>query len=160
MVTRRLAGFTLIEVLVALVIVAFGIGALLTTLTSSADNLSYLRDKSQAEWIALNRISELRLSRAQPKVGESSGDIEYAGSKWRWRQKVADQGMAGLFRIEVEIARLRTADSRGDAAEPALATAIGFFGQRVAYPSTPFDPDWSLSSLPAPGSAAPGGNTP
>ena len=60
---RSRRGFTLIEVIIALFVVALGIGALLTTLVSSADSLGRLRDKSMAEWIALNRISEVRLSR-------------------------------------------------------------------------------------------------
>lgn len=153
---HRTRGFTLIEVLVALVIVTFGIGALLTTLTSSADNVAYLRDKSMAEWIALNRLSELRLARALPKVGESSGDIEYAGSQWRWRQKVADQGMAELFRIEVEVAR-KAADSKTDDAAPALATAVGFYGQAVAA-SMPLD--WAVPNAPAGPGPGPGSGEP
>ena len=55
-------GFTLIEVLVALFIVALGIGALLSTLTSAATTIDHLRDKSFAEWIALNQITQARLA--------------------------------------------------------------------------------------------------
>lgn len=153
----RNRGFTLLEVLVALVIVTFGIGALLTTLTSSADNVSYLRDKSLAEWVALNRLSELRLSRARPEVGDSAGETEYAGSRWRWRQKVADQGMAGLFRIEVEVARMPAADRESET-ETVMATAVGFMGQSATAP-TAFDPDWSLAGVqPAAGPTPPGGS--
>lgn len=131
-------GFTLIEVLVALVIVAFGIGALLTTLTSAADNVSYLRDKSIAEWIALNHLAELRLSRARPQVGDADGELDYAGSRWRWHQNIADQGIADLFRIDVEVSRAGSAP---------LATVVGFIGATVGAPSA-FDPDWSLASAP------------
>lgn len=126
-------GFTLIEVLVALVIVAFGIGALLTTLTSSADNVAYLRDRSMAEWIGLNRIAELRLSRARPQVGQADGELDYAGSRWRWHQNVADQGIAELFRVEVAVSR--------EGGAP-LATVVGFIGTAVGAPSA-FEPDWS-----------------
>ena len=59
---RALCGFTLIEVLVALAIVAIGMAAVLGALNSSADTVSYLRDKTFAQWVALNRIAGLRLS--------------------------------------------------------------------------------------------------
>ena len=57
--SRSQSGFTLIEVLVALAIVTIGMGALLAALGSSADSASYQRDKTFAEWVALNRIEEV-----------------------------------------------------------------------------------------------------
>ena len=53
----RARGFTLIEVLVALVIVAIGMAAVLGALSSSANTLSFLRDKTFAQWVALNQIA-------------------------------------------------------------------------------------------------------
>jgi general secretion pathway protein I len=133
--------FTLIEVIVALFIVALGIGALLTTLTSSADNLEHLRDKSFAEWVALNHVTEVRLGIAAANIGSSSGDIEFAGTKWYWRQEITDPGIAGMHRIDISVSR--------SAAEKAaaLATAVGFVGLSVGKASG-IDPDWTLESLP------------
>jgi general secretion pathway protein I len=137
---RWCQGFTLIEVLVALFIVALGIGALLTTLTSAATTVDHLRDKSFAEWVALNRISDVRLGTAPVVDGTSSGDTEFAGATWHWQQVVADQGIAGIRRIEVAVSRGAAADG------PALATAVGFAGLAVAR-SSGIDPDWTLESL-------------
>jgi general secretion pathway protein I len=139
-------GFTLVEVLVALVIVAFGAGALMSTLTSAADNIGHLRDKSFAEWIALNQISEQRLALARPSTGEASGDVEFAGQRWRWQRVVTDQGVADMLRMEVTVSRLGT----GEGEQPALATAWGFIGRAVA-PASGSDPDWSPQAAPAPG---------
>ena len=100
----RQRAFTLIEVIVALFIVALGMGALLSTLTSSAGNIEHLRDKSFAEWVALNRLSTVRLARPLPVAGNSKGEEEFAGSKWYWRQEVTDTATAGLRRIEVSVA--------------------------------------------------------
>lgn len=147
---KRAQGFTLIEVIVALFVVALGMGALLATLTSSADSISHLRNKAFAQWIALNRIGEIRLSAARPQVGDSEGEIQYAGSAWRWRQQVSDQGVGGLLRIEVSVAPALagSGDSTAGAdaeAFPTLGSAYGFIGT-AAEPPNGFEPDWSLAS--------------
>ena len=59
-------GFTLLEVLIALAIVAMSVGALLGTVTSSASNIIYLKDKTLAEWVALNRLTEVRIDKRCP----------------------------------------------------------------------------------------------
>lgn len=149
--SRRAArGFTLIEVLVALVIVAFGAGALMSTLTSAADTVGHLRDKSFAEWIALNQISELRLDVSRPSPGEATGELEYAGQRWRWRREITDQGMFDMLRIEMTVSRV----PEGDQEAPNLATAWGFIGRQVGAASG-IDPDWSVKSIPPTG--GPGG---
>src|SRR5262245_10582980 len=102
---RRSGGFTLIEVLVAMIVVALGIGGLLTTLSSAADATIRLRQKSFAQWIALNQLATLRLSGETPSVGVSKGTIEdYAGGSWNWEQEVTDPGVAGILRVEVRVA--------------------------------------------------------
>jgi general secretion pathway protein I len=143
---RDQRAFTLIEVIVALFIVALGLGALLSTLTSSAGNIEHLRDKSFAEWVALNRISTVRLARPLPTEGKSHGVEELANSRWYWRQVVTDTTTQGLRRIEVSVARTETEDA------PMLAMAVGFLPLAMGDPSG-FDPDWSVDSAPAPGGA-------
>jgi general secretion pathway protein I len=161
----RPRGFTLIEVVVALFVIALGIGALMTTLASSADSVGHLREKSFAEWVALNRISELRLQATPAATGIVMGSTEYAGSKWRWRQEISDQGIAGILRIDISVAADAAgaatepaAASSSEAAFPALATAYGFVGTTAATPSG-IDPDWSLAAAPGTG-GTPGGTTP
>lgn len=101
----RSHGFTLIEVLAAVVIVALGMAAVLTTLGSSANTVAYLREKTLAQWIALNQIATTRLRGTLPSLGTSNGKVEYAGRSWRWRQKVAQAQVPGLYRIEVSVRR-------------------------------------------------------
>ncbi len=153
-------GFTLIEVVVALFVIALGIGALMTTLASSADSVGHLREKSFAEWVALNRISELRLGSAPAAAGVVMGTTEYAGSNWRWRQEISDQGIAGILRIDISVAAAVAAGKEAAAATtdadfPALATAYGFVGTGAAKASG-VDPDWSLAAAPGPGTPPPG----
>jgi prepilin-type N-terminal cleavage/methylation domain-containing protein len=61
-VRRGARGFTLVEVLVALMIVAIGLSALMVAVSGAARTSGYLRDKTLAQWIALNRLSEVRLN--------------------------------------------------------------------------------------------------
>ena len=124
-------GFTLIEVLVALVIVTVGMSAVLATLTSSADTTAYLRDKTFAEWVALNRIAELRLQVQRPATGKSTGDLELAGRKWRWEQEVTKLDIPGVVRIDVKV---READSRRGDKEGWLITLSGISGDAIAPP--------------------------
>lgn len=157
----RQVGFTLVEVLVAMVVVALGIGALLATLSSAADTVGRLRQRSLAQWIALNRISEVRLDNSRPGTGSTSGDVEYAGSKWVWQQEITEQDVEGILRIDVAVAPAGTtagrtvtasgaASKEGAADFPALAKASGFIGTSSARPSG-LDPDWGLPQSRNPG---------
>ena len=57
----RCRAFTLVEVMVALAVVAVAVPALLLTLSQQLDGTRYLQDRTQAQWIAANRLAELRL---------------------------------------------------------------------------------------------------
>jgi general secretion pathway protein I len=145
---NRARGFTLIEVLVALVIVALGMSALLQTLGSAADTASYLRDKSFAQWIAFNQLATTRLSGNLPSDGTTNGELDYAGRHWRWRQVVSDMAFPGIFRIDVMV---EPADTSTVDENNWTATVTGGMGDAVSPPQLQ-----SLYPDPAlPGSSAP-----
>jgi general secretion pathway protein I len=150
---RRARGFTLIEVLLALVIEALGMAAVMRALTSSADTVFYLRDKTFAQWVALNQIANLRVTGQVPGVGSSEGDSDYAGRKWHWRQEVVASEVPGVQRIDV---RVRPEEVKGDADSGWYTTVSGIIGDAVAAPRGD-SPDWGSQLL---GPAANGGNTP
>ena len=146
-------GFTLIEVLVALAIVTVGMAALLSTLTSSADTEAYLRDKTFANWVALNQIAQVRLSGQLPAPGTSDGDSDFAGRKWHWRQQVTATQVPGMVRMDVSV---RPADNTAsDNDRGWFTTMSGISGDAVGLPRGDL-PDWG-SQLLAPGSNAAGG---
>jgi general secretion pathway protein I len=103
---RQPRGFTLLEVLIALAIVTMSVAALLGAVTSSASNILYLKDKTFAEWVALNRITEIRTAEQMPDVGKRSGSAEMGGQKWQWEEEVAELPIKGLFRIDVRVRSL------------------------------------------------------
>jgi general secretion pathway protein I len=129
---RGARGFTLLEVLVALAIVALGMAALLSALASAADSSIYLRDKTFAEWVALNRIEEVRLALQRPQKGESEGEVELAGRKWKWKQQVLETEIKGILRIDVSV---RPSDVGGDSDTNWYTTMSGISGDALATPS-------------------------
>jgi general secretion pathway protein I len=98
---RHARGFTLIEVLVALAIVAMAMGALLGTVTSSASSVIYLKEKTIAEWVALNRLTEVRIAKNMPDLGRRTGKSDMGGMRWQWEEEVTELPIKGMIRIEV-----------------------------------------------------------
>jgi general secretion pathway protein I len=125
---NKLRGFTLVEVLVALVIVAIGMSALLSTLGSAADSTSYLRDKTFAQWVALNRVAELRLQGKAPSKGKENGETDFAGHKWQWEQEVTSLDVPGVIRMDV---KARLADTPPAKNAPWIGNAIGVMGDAI-----------------------------
>ena len=123
-------GFTLIEVLAALVIVGLGMLGVIQAVTQTARNGTYLREKTLAHWIAMNLITERRLQTAPPEIGESSDVLEFADTRWRWNVKVSETAVESMRRMDVRVA---LADAPDDTS---LATAIGFYGTAIAPSGT------------------------
>jgi len=131
-------GFTLIEVLVALVIVAVGMGVLMSTLTSSARTVVYLQDKTFAEWVALNQITLLRLQMQQgnlPPQRTTNGDLDYAGRSWHWRQEVVANSVPGLERIDFKV---RPKEIKGGDDDSWYVTVSGVMGNAIGTPGLAF----------------------
>jgi general secretion pathway protein I len=150
----RQPGFTLIEVLVALVIVAFGMGAVLASLSAAADNVAALREKTLAQWVALNQVADTRLNLQTPQTATTEGDIKgFGNGDWHWQQIVTNvQGIPGLLQITVKVRRntpgtiASSSKSASSAKEPDwVTTVIGFRGDAVAAASSE-SVDWDPST--------------
>ncbi len=76
---RCAAGFTLLEVLVALAVAAIALAAGLRAASVLGDNAERLGDVVAAQWCADNQLTELRLQRAFPGVGDSDFSCEQLG---------------------------------------------------------------------------------
>jgi general secretion pathway protein I len=122
----KAAAFTLIEVMAALVIVSLGMLGVIQAVGQTASNSSYLRDKTLAHWIAMNRLTQTRLERSMPKVDKTSDEVEMAGRRWRWTMQVKQTPVESIRRIDVSV---RPADAPE---KSSLATVTGFFGSAVA----------------------------
>jgi general secretion pathway protein I len=100
---RRAAGFTLIEVMVALAIAALSLAAVAASVSQMIEAGSTMQERTYASWIAQNKIAEMRLANTQPEVSETNGELEFAELEWGWRAIVSETGVEDLYRVDVEI---------------------------------------------------------
>ena len=135
----RQLGFTLIEVVVAIAIVALGMMAVFRVVHDTVNNSAYLRDRTFATWIADNRLAELRLGAEMPSVDQTEGDVEFASQLWRWQVTVSQTPVSDLRRIDVRVRR--AADDEG----AFLAEVSGFVGA-VAMDTPPSGTLWTGST--------------
>ncbi len=114
-VKRRAAGFTLIEVMVALAVVAVTLPALLFTLFQQIDGTEYLRDRTIASWVASNKLTELRLMMAKEQtlsLSEASGEAEMANRTWYWWLRRESTEIPNFYRIEIRVAATEADEDR------------------------------------------------
>lgn len=114
-------GFTLIEVMVALAIIAIALGAGIKASGSLTGNAERLQKMSAAQWCAENQLTELRLQRQFPGVGDSRFGCEQLGMQFEGRLVVRPTPNPGFRRVEAVV---------GDAQVPSLlsiSTIIGRF---------------------------------
>lgn len=116
-------GFTLLEVLVALTIVAFSLTAVAASMSQMIDAATTMRERTYASWIAQNKIAEIRLANTVPDVGSSSGEIEFGNTDWEWRVVISESGIEDFQRIDVSVSLV------GD--EYVIRTVTGFIGEPV-----------------------------
>ena len=119
---RKSSGFTLLEILVALAVVAIALSAIVNEVSNNVKNAAHLRDRTLAHWVAMNKIAEWHTGGDWPSPGESHGDVQMAEQEWRWSIKVTNTDDEDIRRMDVEV--------RGDpkAANPD-ASLIAYVGR-------------------------------
>lgn len=103
MMLSRQRGFTLLEVLAAVAVLALALGATITGATQYAANAGYLRDKAIASWVARNKLVELHVAPTWPEKGKSDGSTEMAGREWPWRMEVLETPDPKIRRVDIYI---------------------------------------------------------
>jgi general secretion pathway protein I len=97
----RRAGFTLIEVLVALAIVSIALLAALRAAGQSTANLGELRARLLAGWVAENRLAEHRARGDWLPLGVQRGSELEAGIEFGWREEVVATPHPAFRRVDV-----------------------------------------------------------
>lgn len=99
-------GFTLVEVLIALAVLAIALTAVLRTMGQAIDSTNTLRERSTALWVAQNRLAEHQMRRDWPAPDTTDGEAEIGGVKWFWREQVSTTPESRIRRIEITVRRI------------------------------------------------------
>lgn len=119
-------GFTLLEVLVAVAVLALALGAAITAVARFADNTSYVQNKTLAGWIAHNLLTEASISGEIPEAGKTKEDeVEYAGREWEWRAETQTTPDPRILRVDLSV----WAPGEDQDEENPLVTLSAFFAR-------------------------------
>ena len=98
-------GFTLIEILIALAILAIALGAIIELASNQSLNTAHLQEKTFAHWLAMNKITELQLTSQWPAKGKQEGDEEMGLHNWHWVRTITDTPDNRVRQVEIAIYR-------------------------------------------------------
>ena len=118
---RRSTGFTLIEMLVAMAILAVGLGAIIKAAGENASNASYMRDKEVARWVATDKLTEMQILSEWGNNQTKTGEVNILKTNWYWTAKIQKVQDPDLRRVDVEVRRDKDASSY-------LYSIAGFIG--------------------------------
>src|SRR5690606_36725893 len=135
--SRASAGFTLMAVLVAVAVLGIAVLGVMSLAGQELHNVASLKERTIAQWVAFNRLTEVRISGQWPETGDSDGDVEMARRQWHWEMTVSDTADEDLRRLDISV-------SPADEQDNVLLTISGFMGR----PLPPLMPP----GLPPPGS--------
>jgi general secretion pathway protein I len=138
------AGFTLVEVLVALMVIALGLAALMIAVSGTARTSGMLRDKTIAGWIALNRLAEVRLNLTKFGQNNDTGELDFANRKWHYDTRYFNTSINSMKRVVVRVyaGDLKT---KGNP----LIESVGFTGTQISPAGTSNTVLWTKDSGPA-----------
>jgi len=100
---KQQRGFTLIEVLVALALVAITLGAGMKAAGALTSNAERLASVTAAQWCAENQLSDLRLGKQFPGTGETRFSCEQLGQIYTGRQIVIGTPNPNFRRVDAQI---------------------------------------------------------
>jgi len=89
---KKIKGFTLIEVMVALTVIAIALASLIKAAGNHTNSAGYLKSKTLAHYVAMNEITQLQIDKSWPDLGSTHKSSEMAGVEWFWTREVEKTG--------------------------------------------------------------------
>lgn len=122
---QRARGFTLLEVLVALTILALGLAAGIRASGGAAREADALRWRLFADWTAQNCLADLRARHHWPELGQREGYAEQAGIRLHWQEEVSPSPNSRFRRVEIRVDDGQANNSQSSAAP--LSRLLAYF---------------------------------
>lgn len=120
---KRQSGFTLLEIMIALFIVAVALGGAIKAMGNAANNSIALSDKTFAQWVGMNQLARLKISGKWPRPGETKGNEEMGHRKWTWAQKISTTEEKKVNRVEISVW-----DAADESVDPSV-NIVGFLAK-------------------------------
>lgn len=74
----------------ALAVLAIAMAAAITATASNVDNMIYLRDRTLAHWVAMNKVAEVQIAGTWPAEDTIDGTAVMAGREWYWKMVIEE----------------------------------------------------------------------
>lgn len=100
---RQLKGFTLIETLIALLVISIALAAALKATQSGIDMAAEMKLRTTANWVASNVVQSLEAAHVFPELGAKEGSATQGQLKFLWRQEVSITPNFSFRRVEVKV---------------------------------------------------------
>ena len=99
-------GFTLIEVLLALMVIAIGLAALLKSTAQSISNTQRIKEKTVAHWVGMQGVTMVQLGLLPVKLNQDISQVtSIFGQKWYWRVNVVKTQMKSVQLFTVKVSK-------------------------------------------------------
>lgn len=108
----KTVGFTLIEVVVAVAVIAVGLMGTIKTVGTVTKNTALLNERVIATWVAQNAMASYELNLENDADKETTGSEEVAGIEWYWTKKLVNTQDPGIQRVEIDVRRDDDPDSQ------------------------------------------------
>jgi len=97
------AGFTLLEILVALLILGVALTATFRALGATTASTNSLQARQMGDWVATNRLAELRIASAFPDIGQGEGVAVQGERHFRWHEEIRETPNPLFRRVDVTV---------------------------------------------------------
>ena len=104
-------GFTLLEVMVALSVLAIALGSAIRASINATQTITDLRQRTIAGWVVENQIATMRARKEWPPLGTTQGETVMLGQTMYWR-KAVERTPAPIFRRVTITANTEPSDTR------------------------------------------------
>ena len=106
---RRPHGFTLIEVMIALMIFGLLAATIQQVASGYMGHYSRLESQTMATWMARNRMAEFRLAGELPEAGESTDDLAFGPHEWEMEKVISGTPDPDMRRVDITLYRINEA---------------------------------------------------
>jgi len=110
---RQIRGFTLIEVLLALAVIAIALTALLKASSQDVYNTQRIKDKTLNHWVAMQAVNMIQTGLLKPATNQDISQVTLIfGQRWYWQAKLSSTGIKSMDRITINISEDQTGPFR------------------------------------------------